>query len=111
MASGGRYIGNRYEAGLAARRSVLVASERGPAAPLAAVDRHHCGHQLAGDQSVPTGEGVDDVEARGDALGAVDDDRGHWNVASELNHLVAVRIMVTVKSPDAAQHGRAACGS
>ena len=48
---------------------------------------------------------------RGDALGAVDDDRRHRNLPAELNQLVAVRFMVAVEAPDAAQHRRAAGGA
>src|SRR5262249_5248959 len=88
------------------RVSVVVTRQRGSAATLAAVDRYECGYQLAGDQSVPIGDAVDDVEARGDALRAVDDDRGHRHLAGELNHLVAVGFVVAVKSPYAAQDGR-----
>src|SRR6266566_3427768 len=63
---------------------------------------------LAGHQPALAGELVDDRIRSGDALGGVDDDRDGGHVPAQLEQPVAVRGVVAVEAPDAAQRGGAA---
>src|SRR6185437_15054762 len=63
---------------------------------------------LAGHQPALAGEVGDDRVSPGDALGGVDDDRDGGHVPAQLQQPVAVRGVVAVEAPDAAQRGGAA---
>ncbi len=77
-------------------------------APPSSINR--AGTISRGDQTVGARHLVDDVEACGDDFGAVDDDGRHRHLTAELDQLVAVRLVVAVETPDAAQHGCATDG-
>jgi hypothetical protein len=66
-----------------------------------------CGRDhFAGHEPSFCGDLVDDRERFGDALGTVDHDRDRWDMAAELEELVAVGRVVSVEPPDAADGGR-----
>jgi hypothetical protein len=81
-------------------RLEVVPGESESAAALVFVEYGERRHHLAGDESVVSGDVVDDVEGLGDVFGGVDDDGGDRDVSGQLKELVAVRFVVAVESPN-----------
>ena len=87
--------------------SVGVVGHAGSAMAILTVDGEKGWNHLTCDETLLLGEFVNHIKGVGNILRRVDDDGDHRDVTAELKQLVAVRFVITVEAPDAAQHGRA----